>query len=554
MLLNLNLKQHGLVIALFPLLIALLLSAEAAQVYVGSSQIAKIRTDSADAEQTANTLVAAMDSARASLTSNERWTTGKLPDNFTAAQNRVPELVESLRPLTVGEPMQDKPMRLLAQHSHAGMSMLAQVIELSKQGQRRMALQELEGPAGLESVRLLHGDLSQFVSNEQTLRSSTQRDGDIMTRSYFWLFIGAMVDCFLVCILTLLYGIRVGARIRSVADAAQCFTDDREPGPRPRGADEMAALHRIIHQIAKSKRAAIMRENAIAKNSVDVVCSINTEGVIAKISPACINVWGYRPGELLGRELAAIASPEDAERTREMLRSVRSGKTVTDFESECLHRSGQPVTMVWSGFSSEVGGLTFCVAHDITQRKRIETETWHRAYHDALTDLPNRALFHDRLSTALIQANREGMPLAVMYMDMDRFKQINDTLGHDAGDALLKEVAHRLRSCLRSSDTVARMGGDEFTVLLPRITECDDACMVAEKITERLNEPWRYHENEIRISGSLGIAVYPQDAEDAESLLRKADIAQYQIKSAEKNGFRFYEPEMTKDEMMETAG
>ena len=182
-------------------------------------------------------------------------------------------------------------------------------------------------------------------------------------------------------------------------------------------------------------------------------------------------------------------------------------------------------------------------ARDITERKRGEAFVQHLAHYDVLTDLPNRALLHDRLSQALTQARRDRAKLAVLFVDLDRLKPVNDTYGHDIGDLLLIEVASRLRSAVtRKTDTVARLGGDEFVILLPRINREHDAAVVAQRVLDVLSRPFAIDDRAIAISASIGVAVSPQDGEEAEILLKSADGAMYGAKRAGRNGFQFCGP------------
>ncbi|CCO07442.1 EAL domain-containing protein [Desulforamulus hydrothermalis] len=181
---------------------------------------------------------------------------------------------------------------------------------------------------------------------------------------------------------------------------------------------------------------------------------------------------------------------------------------------------------------------------ELAERRRMEEILLHMAYHDALTDLPNRSLFNDRLAVAIAQAARHKKMLAVIFLDLDYFKVVNDTLGHDMGDLLLKGIAHRLTSLLRQGDTIARIGGDEFTILLNDINRPADASRVAQKIIDNLQEPWVIGNHEFHITTSIGIAIYPTDGRDVETLVKNADAAMYHAKEAGRNNFQFYTPAM----------
>jgi len=177
-------------------------------------------------------------------------------------------------------------------------------------------------------------------------------------------------------------------------------------------------------------------------------------------------------------------------------------------------------------------------------RSRAEQALHHMAYHDALTNLINRTLFRDRLDHALIRSRRSGFKVALLFVDLDRFKVTNDTLGHDIGDILLKEVAKRLLKCARQEDTVARFGGDEFTVIVEGVTEDDDASAVAKNIIDALTQPFNLAGNEVFVSSSVGIALDDKRRIDAETLIRHADIAMHRAKEKGRNRYQFYEPEM----------
>jgi diguanylate cyclase (GGDEF)-like protein len=175
---------------------------------------------------------------------------------------------------------------------------------------------------------------------------------------------------------------------------------------------------------------------------------------------------------------------------------------------------------------------------------RQEETILHLAYHDALTDLPNRTLFEDRLTVALAQAHRRNQMLPVMFLDLDRFKQVNDMAGHATGDELLRRVAERLAGLVREGDTVARVGGDEFTLLFPEVAGAEDTMEIAERVLKVFQQPWVLDGHEFHVTTSVGIAMYPNDGEDAESLLRNADTAMYRAKEQGRNNYQLYTPAM----------
>ncbi len=239
------------------------------------------------------------------------------------------------------------------------------------------------------------------------------------------------------------------------------------------------------------------------------------------------------------------ANPQDY---TEILERLGKGERVTNKLIEFLIRTGQERTkwVLASYMQLEYQNEPAILAwfYDITDRKEMEEQVQHLAYHDPLTDLPNRMLFTDRLQQALATARREPGHLALMFIDLDKFKPVNDTHGHRVGDLLLKEVARRIRECLRVTDTVARIGGDEFVVLLPRVTTGRDALEVAEKIRCSLNQPFELAGYTLRISSSTGIAIYPEHGDEEKLLIKNADDAMYYAKAAGRDNVQLYRPDM----------
>src|SRR5476649_2944177 len=189
--------------------------------------------------------------------------------------------------------------------------------------------------------------------------------------------------------------------------------------------------------------------------------------------------------------------------------------------------------------TAELAGANALLQGEIVERRQAEARVHHMAYHDSLTGLPNRVLLSDRLDRAMLAAQRSGRRLAVMFLDLDRFKTINDSLGHLTGDQLLKEVASRLCRAVRASDTVARLGGDEFVVLVPGIRDVDEATAVAQKIIDALGEPFPLEARTLHITPSIGVCIYPDDGDDVETLMRHAAAAMYRAKASGRNNYQF---------------
>ncbi|HSP05806.1 MAG TPA: EAL domain-containing protein, partial [Acidobacteriota bacterium] len=227
---------------------------------------------------------------------------------------------------------------------------------------------------------------------------------------------------------------------------------------------------------------------------------------------------------------------------------IREQKAVTNFEQRLRRKDGSPVWVLEnvSLLPDQFEGSQVMegTAVDITDRKKAEDQIAFQAYHDALTGLPNRNLFRDRLIQAVAQATRNRDGLAVLFLDLDHFKLINDTLGHSLGDWLLTRVAERLRKIVREVDTVARLGGDEFIVLLPGIRAGEDAARVAQKVLSGIDDPFRHETQDLFVTTSIGISLFPADGEDAETLIRSADNAMYRAKELGRNNYHLFSPSL----------
>ena len=212
---------------------------------------------------------------------------------------------------------------------------------------------------------------------------------------------------------------------------------------------------------------------------------------------------------------------------------------------EALRRAHDELEARVQERTAELAKANEALRAEITERKRAEETIRQLAHHDALTGLPNRRLFNDRLALALAHAHRNQQKLAVMLLDLDHFKDVNDTLGHSVGDQLLQVVGERLTSLLRKGDTVARMGGDEFMLLLPEIAQVEDAAKVAANILEAFSKPFVFDGHELHVTTSIGIAMYPEDGEDGDALMKNADIAMYRAKDQGRDNYQRYTPAMS---------
>lgn len=299
---------------------------------------------------------------------------------------------------------------------------------------------------------------------------------------------------------------------------------------------EDGRLQEIIRDISERKRAEekLKLAAAVFEIAAEGITITDKDNRIISINPAFTRITEYDENDTKGLDPKVLASGmHDAEFYRTMWRTLASdGK----WQGEIVNRKKNgEIYNEWlsiNAIKDAKGNVVNYVAifSDITERKTTEARMRYLAHHDPLTGLPNRSLLRDRLEQAIKRAKRESKKLAVMFLDLNKFKQINDTLGHKIGDEVLQEAANRLKRCVRDSDTVARLGGDEFVVLLQDVQSGDDAQGIAAKIRQRFAEPFHIQGHHFAMSTSIGVARYPDDGDDDESLLQHADLAMYRTK------------------------
>jgi len=264
---------------------------------------------------------------------------------------------------------------------------------------------------------------------------------------------------------------------------------------------------------------------------LDTVFVVDSDNLIVFVSDACESLLGYRADELTGTLITDYMHPEDLARTRASIVRVMNGKPHVDFRNRYLRKDGSVVHILWAAFWSEEVGARIGVARDITALTQAEEELRFLAHHDSLTALTNRSLFNDRLDTTLQGALRHNSKLALLFLDVNDFKCINDVHGHAIGDRVLCVIARRLEGCVRGSDLVARMGGDEFTVLLTDIQSEDAVSAKVAQILAVMAEPLSAEFGAVKMpSCSIGVAFYPADGKDADTLLSHADGEMYRVK------------------------
>lgn len=292
-----------------------------------------------------------------------------------------------------------------------------------------------------------------------------------------------------------------------------------------------------------------LRLQGIAMESVaNAVFITDCDGRIKWVNNAFTILSGYTEGEVSGKTPRLFKSGKhDSSFYRQVWQAILAGKVwrgeiVNRRKDGDLYTVNQTITPLLDAHGKV---CHFVAIHeDISEKKEAEERILYMAHYDALTNLPNRILFRDHLELELAHAHRSGRMVAVMFLDLDRFKIINDTLGHAFGDQLLRAVAERLRACVREGDTVSRLGGDEFTFIIPDIANSQDTVLIAQKILNAMSRSFQVEGHEVHVTPSIGIALYPSDADDAGSLIKKADTAMYHAKEHGKNTFQFYRDDM----------
>jgi diguanylate cyclase (GGDEF)-like protein/PAS domain S-box-containing protein len=294
---------------------------------------------------------------------------------------------------------------------------------------------------------------------------------------------------------------------------------------------DVTARYAITNRLKESE--ALYK--GLASVAFDGVC-VHKHGILLQTNHSFDAIFGYTDEGTAGESIYNLIAEEQREYLRQ---EMENGKVL---ELEGLHKEGHRIQIeahtMSCMFLGEMAHVT--ALREIGERKNAEQAMRHQAYFDGLTGLPNRQLFFDRLSVAIEQASRENRLLAVLFLDLDRFKNVNDSLGHNVGDLLLFDAADRLSDCLRKSDTVSRLGGDEFTILLSEINAPGDAGLVAEKIIQAINQPFLLQEQSINIGVSIGIALFPEHGKNADDLIKAADTAMYLAKDNGRNNFQIY--------------
>ena len=315
---------------------------------------------------------------------------------------------------------------------------------------------------------------------------------------------------------------------------------------------------RIAMRLERSERMY----RYLVDGSPDIIYTLDSQGNISFINDRVQPLLGFKRSELIGQHYSVLVHEGDMERANYVFNEGRSEfarSRNVELRLNSNHEDNQPrtfsielvlINLVGDELSSKAAAAgaksmgIYGVARDITDRKRADAKIAYQAYHDILTELPNRALFNDRLGLALLQARRNDSNLAVMFIDLDRFKMVNDTFGHGGGDGLLQQVASRLKACLRKCDTLSRIGGDEFTAILPELSSREDAALIADKFVECLRPPFVIAGQNVHLTASIGVALFPDDGLRIDDLVRHADVAMYHMKAKGRNGHAFFDQDL----------
>lgn len=322
--------------------------------------------------------------------------------------------------------------------------------------------------------------------------------------------------------------------------------DRMEDMVRLRTAELANANEALRAKIAEHERIEeqLRQFAAVFDSTMESILVVSTDGRIIMVNRAFTRSTGYAAEEAQGESLELLCSGrEDESFYRDLIKTLRDeGRWQGEIWIRCKHGGTFPVWASISAVRNGQGNIASyaCVFSDITVIKQTEEQLSYLAHHDALTGLPNRLAFAARLDNALARAKRYSHRVALLYLDLDHFKPINDTLGHGYGDRLLQTVAERLRNCVRAEDTIARLGGDEFVVILDEINHPQNAARLAQKIAQSIEQPIRLNGRQVTISGSIGISIYPDNAVDGDNLLKTADAAMYAVKQHGRRHYRFY--------------
>jgi diguanylate cyclase (GGDEF)-like protein/PAS domain S-box-containing protein len=418
----------------------------------------------------------------------------------------------------------------------------------------------------IETVFVLnHKNLGESVSiGELHVVASVDNVVSRLWSKFIVMLVSNAIKTFLVTAFVLLiFQALVGQHLEHIASYLQQFSKNvsgeqplrllrREGGRwRPDALDHVANAVNYMRKEIRRSGAELKSTNERLQSMVQsaplaiYTCDVNN--LVTSWNPAAQRMFGWTAEEAIGQRVLFI--PQDKEQEYEnVVARLKSGESLDQIELVRQRRDGSVIHISLSTAQlftadGQPYAYLFLVA-DITERKLAEQQIQFQAFHDALTGLPNRLLLQDRFEQAKAQASRTNWRVMLLFLDLDNFKSINDTLGHDSGDAFLKQIAFRLSACMRETDTISRLGGDEFLILLPDLTQAEDTAPILAKLMEQMQMPFYADGHEISTSVSMGVTIFPEDGTSFESLLKKADMAMYKAKSDGRNTYRFFDDAM----------
>jgi diguanylate cyclase (GGDEF)-like protein/PAS domain S-box-containing protein len=338
------------------------------------------------------------------------------------------------------------------------------------------------------------------------------------------------------------------------ASVLRLWADHQQGQPSLR-ADEITRFNEAIDQALGESLSRYSSErernarlfDALLSSSPDLNFICNQDGALLYVNKAFASRYCLQPSEVIGQNLFVLCLPVAADlrlHVRDVLRSKAAYRGEMTYPlpagTRLVYEYLLMAVLDWQGRVDAIAGT----ARDITERKASEERVRRSANYDSLTELANRSLFRERLEQDVKHASRTGLKLALLFIDLDGFKEVNDRFGHSAGDQLLHESASRISACVRATDTVARLGGDEFTVILTDVRQDSDVELLAQEILAALSKPFALAQHQVEISGSIGIALGPPEAATPDELVRNADLAMYGAKNSGRNRYRFYSPQL----------
>lgn len=313
------------------------------------------------------------------------------------------------------------------------------------------------------------------------------------------------------------------------------------PFGRGRKENESATIHDLTERQRLEHRRNWLA--LMVESSADAIIGKALNGSILSWNTAAERLYGYTAAEVVGRSIGLLLPEDRSGEIKQLMEKVIQGGTIENYETTHVSKDGRRlgVSLTISPVKDRAGlviGVS-TIARDITERKRADERIRYLALHDTLTGLPNRNLFRERVNNAIARARSNRHLMAVLFIDLDRFKDINDSLGHNVGDRLLQVAANRLKRCLREGDGVARLGGDEFVVDLPVLANREEAMTIAQKILDVLRTPFMIDQYALHISASIGISLFPNDGMDMDVLMHAADSAMYRAKKNGRDNYKF---------------